>query len=82
MEKQKVCIIGGGLTGLVTAAALSKLNFSCLLIYHFSILDYVSRILIGLFLGATSKNVRTSCGADMAERPNRSITIRAPIKLI
>ena len=26
MEKQKVCIIGGGLTGLVTAATLSKLN--------------------------------------------------------
>ena len=26
MEKQKICIIGGGLTGLITAAALSKLN--------------------------------------------------------
>ena len=26
MEKQKVCIIGGGLTGLITATALSKLN--------------------------------------------------------
>ena len=26
MEKQKVCIIGGGLTGLITAAVLSKLN--------------------------------------------------------
>ena len=26
MKKQKVCIIGGGLTGLITAAALSKLN--------------------------------------------------------
>ena len=26
MEKQKVCIIGGGLTGLITAACLSKLN--------------------------------------------------------
>ena len=26
MEKQKVCIIGGGLTGLVTAIALSRLN--------------------------------------------------------
>ena len=26
MKKQKVCIIGGGLTGLVTAVALSKLN--------------------------------------------------------
>ena len=26
MEKQKVCIIGGGLTGLVTAVALSKIN--------------------------------------------------------
>ena len=26
MEKQKICIIGGGLTGLVTAINLSKLN--------------------------------------------------------
>ena len=26
MEKQKVCIIGGGLTGLITAIALSKIN--------------------------------------------------------
>ena len=26
MEKQKICIIGGSLTGLVTAIALSKLN--------------------------------------------------------
>ena len=26
MEKQKVCIIGGGLTGLITAATLGKLN--------------------------------------------------------
>lgn len=26
MEKQKICIIGGGLTGLITAACLSKLN--------------------------------------------------------
>ena len=26
MEKQKICIIGGGLTGLVTAITLSKLN--------------------------------------------------------
>ena len=26
MEKQKICIIGGGLTGLITAIALSKLN--------------------------------------------------------
>ena len=28
MEKQKICIIGGGLTGLVTAITLSKLNVS------------------------------------------------------
>ena len=28
MEKQKICIIGGGLTGLVTAISLSKLNIS------------------------------------------------------
>ena len=26
MKKQKVCIVGGGLTGLITAIALSKLN--------------------------------------------------------
>ena len=26
MEKQKICIIGGGLTGLTTAITLSKLN--------------------------------------------------------
>ena len=26
MEKQKICIIGGGLTGLITAISLSKLN--------------------------------------------------------
>ena len=26
MEKQKICIIGGSLTGLVTAIGLSKLN--------------------------------------------------------
>ena len=26
MKQQKVCIIGGGLTGLITAATLSKLN--------------------------------------------------------
>ena len=26
MGKQKICIIGGGLTGLVTALALSRLN--------------------------------------------------------
>ena len=26
MEKQKICIIGGGLTGLITATILSKLN--------------------------------------------------------
>ena len=26
MEKQKICIVGGGLTGLITAIALSKLN--------------------------------------------------------
>ena len=26
MEKQKICIIGGGLTGLITAIALSRLN--------------------------------------------------------
>ena len=26
MEKQKICIVGGGLTGLLTATALSKLN--------------------------------------------------------
>ena len=26
MKKQKICIIGGNLTGLVTAIALSKLN--------------------------------------------------------
>ena len=26
MEKQKICIIGGSLTGLVTTIALSKLN--------------------------------------------------------
>ena len=26
MEKQKICVIGGGLTGLITAKALSKLN--------------------------------------------------------
>ena len=26
MEKQKICIIGGSLTGLVTALSLSKLN--------------------------------------------------------
>ena len=26
MKKQKICIIGGGLTGLVTALALSRLN--------------------------------------------------------
>ena len=28
MKKQKICIIGGGLTGLITAVALSKLNLS------------------------------------------------------
>ena len=28
MQKQKICIIGGGLTGLVTAIALSKLNYN------------------------------------------------------
>ncbi len=28
MKKQKICIIGGGLTGLVTAISLSKLNCS------------------------------------------------------
>ena len=28
MEKQKICIIGGGLTGLITAIALSKLKVS------------------------------------------------------
>ena len=27
MKKQKICIIGGNLTGLVTAISLSKLNF-------------------------------------------------------
>ena len=26
MEKQKICIVGGGLTGLITAATLGKLN--------------------------------------------------------
>ena len=26
MKKQKICIIGGSLTGLVTAISLSKLN--------------------------------------------------------
>ena len=26
MDKQKICIIGGGLTGLITAITLSKLN--------------------------------------------------------
>ena len=26
MEKQKICIVGGGLTGLVTAITLSRLN--------------------------------------------------------
>jgi len=26
MKKQKICIIGGGLTGLITAITLSKLN--------------------------------------------------------
>ena len=26
MEKQKICIVGGGLSGLVTASALSALN--------------------------------------------------------
>ena len=26
MKKQKICIIGGGLTGLITAIAISKLN--------------------------------------------------------
>ena len=26
MEKQRICIIGGGLTGLITAITLSKLN--------------------------------------------------------
>ena len=26
MKKQKICIIGGGLTGLITAIALSKLS--------------------------------------------------------
>ena len=26
MEKQKICIVGGSLTGLVTAIGLSKLN--------------------------------------------------------
>ena len=26
MEKQKICIIGGGLTGIITALSLSKLN--------------------------------------------------------
>ena len=28
MEKQKICIIGGGLTGLITAITLSKLNLN------------------------------------------------------
>ncbi len=28
MKKQKVCIIGGGLTGLITALSLSKLNIN------------------------------------------------------
>ena len=28
MKKQKICIIGGGLTGLITAISLSKLNCS------------------------------------------------------
>ena len=27
MKRQKICIIGGGLTGLMTALTLSKLNF-------------------------------------------------------
>ena len=27
MAKQNICIIGGGLTGLITAITLSKLNF-------------------------------------------------------
>ena len=26
MKKQKICIIGGGLTGLITSIALSKIN--------------------------------------------------------
>ena len=26
MKKQKICIIGGGVTGLITAISLSKLN--------------------------------------------------------
>ena len=26
MKKQKVCVVGGGLTGLVTAITLSRLN--------------------------------------------------------
>ena len=33
MKKQKICIIGGGLTGLITALCLSKLNIEVDLLY-------------------------------------------------
>ena len=36
MEKQKICIVGGGLTGLITAITLSKLNIKVDLVSDFN----------------------------------------------
>ena len=48
MEKQKICIIGGNLTGLVTAIALSKLNCQIDLITGNANLNYKSNRTIAI----------------------------------
>ena len=51
MEKQKICIIGGGLTGLVTAISLAKLNCEIDIIT-----DYVDKNLVSNRTIAISQN--------------------------
>ena len=51
MKKQKVCIIGGGLAGLITAATLSKLNLK---------IDLVT----GVFYQHTRSNRSTAISQD------------------
>ena len=57
MKKQKVCIIGGGLSGLITALVLSKLNLDVKVINQ-NILDDPKKLLDDVFTARAFKPLK------------------------
>ena len=77
MKKQKICIIGGGLTGLVTAISLSKFDFEIDLITENLIKNYKSTRTIAI----SEENFNFLNKLNISESLKKEIWVNSKMKL-